>query len=129
MWLCCRLAGFPEACIYPLLQMQFDAGAGTITNAPGVSTSIYDFGGQFCAAIPYEPLFAIAQAIGYTAGQLCSSYIAVIPGELHRAPCTVFLMDDWRHPGNDTASDAQRIWLHAATVWGSSTGAQICKPH
>ena len=63
-----RLEGFPEACIYPRLQMQFDAATGTFANAPGVNTSISDFGGQFCAPIPYEPLFVVAQAIGYTSG-------------------------------------------------------------
>ncbi|KAK9790512.1 hypothetical protein WJX73_002664 [Symbiochloris irregularis] len=61
--------GFPESCIYPLLQMQYDAANGGFSNAPGVNTSIFDFGGQFCAPIPYEPLFAVAQAIGYTTGK------------------------------------------------------------
>ena len=65
----CRLEGFPESCIYPLLQMRYDAATGAFANAPGVTTHIADFGGQFCAPIPYEPLFAVAQAIGYTSGK------------------------------------------------------------
>ena len=51
--------------------MQYDAGTNTFANTPGVNTSIFDFGGQFCAPIPYEPLFAVAQAIGYTSGATC----------------------------------------------------------
>ena len=65
----CRLHGFPEDCIYPLLQTAYDAEAGTFSNPPGVTTSISDFGGQFCAPIPYEPLFVAAQAVGYTIGE------------------------------------------------------------
>lgn len=64
----CRLHGFPEDCIYPLLEVQYDAATGNFSNQPGVSTSVSDFGGQFCAYIPYEPLFIAAQAIGYTFG-------------------------------------------------------------
>ena len=63
-----RLHGFPEDCIYPLLEVQYDAATRSFSNVPGVTTKVSNFGGQLCAPIPYEPLFLAAQAIGYTVG-------------------------------------------------------------
>ena len=81
-----RLHGFPEDCIYPLLEVQYDAATGNFSNVPGVSTSISNLGGQLCAPIPYEPLFIAAQAIGYTIGEnlclsslCCSDAVASFP--------------------------------------------------
>ena len=64
-----RLHGFSEDCIYPLLETPYDEATSSFSNLPGVTTSISDFGGQFCAPIPYEPLFVAAQAVGYTFGK------------------------------------------------------------
>lgn len=66
----CRDDGFPESCVYPLIQMQYDAGTGAFSNAPGVQTSVYNFGSPDCSPFLYNDLTTVAEAVGYTAGQL-----------------------------------------------------------
>lgn len=49
--------------------MQYDDATGEFANAPGVNTSVYDFGSPDCTPFLYDDLKAVAEAVGYTPGQ------------------------------------------------------------
>ena len=68
----CSLEGWPESCIYKLLELQYDPEMEDFNNRfssqPGVNTSLSDFGSTLCAPIPYEPMYLFFEAVGYTVG-------------------------------------------------------------
>ncbi|KAK9809598.1 hypothetical protein WJX73_006376 [Symbiochloris irregularis] len=49
--------------------MQHDSVTDAFSNAPGVQTSIINFGGQDCSPLIYDDLLTLAQATGYTIGK------------------------------------------------------------
>ena len=72
----CRLYGFPQSCIYPLLTVQHNGGMN-FSNPPGVSSSIKNFGDPSCAPIPYVPMYAFLEGLGYQPGQLIPSPLSI----------------------------------------------------
>lgn len=70
----CSLEGWPENCIYKLLEIQYDPEESEFSerfsSQPGVNVTLPDFGSSLCAPIPYEPTYLFYQAVGYTIGAL-----------------------------------------------------------
>ncbi len=60
----CRLYGFPQSCIYPLLTVQHNGGMN-FSNPVGVTSAVKNFGDPSCAPIPYVPMYAFFEGLGY----------------------------------------------------------------